>query len=135
MIDIMVYETGSGGDVLIRNNDIVMSFGEENVPYLSHFGGREWWGDDLLVFGNQRHLATTEKVINTVPLTSNGRVKIEEAMNKDLDYLAEEIPGTKSKVSVAINNSNKISADVEVNGQTFFMNWNPDSLYLSYALT
>jgi len=132
-IDLMVYETGSGGDVLIRNNDIVVVTGFENGPYLSMYEGNDSWMDDILLTGDQKHTATTEAVIASTPLTSAGRVEIEEAMNTDLDDLATISSSSKS-VAVSIAAKNRIDADIQIAGQTIHMNFTPDSLFLNYKL-
>jgi hypothetical protein len=43
MTDILIFETGNGGDMMLRNNDIVTVEGYENQPYLAMFGGNGSW--------------------------------------------------------------------------------------------
>lgn len=133
-MDILLTETGSGGDVVVCNHDLVTIAGYENTPYLAQYGGSSCWADDLLFFGDTRHTARTEKVVNTTPLTSTGRVLIEEAMNDDLLFIQDDVAGTKTNASVRITDTNEIAADITINGLSFYMNFKPDSLYLTYKL-
>jgi hypothetical protein len=132
-IDVMIWETGSGGNIKVQNNDLVVVNGYENMPYLSMYEGNDSWMDDLLLTGDQKHQATTEVVIAATTLNSTGRGLIEEAMSNDLDDLAKISSSTKS-VAVAIAAKNRINADIQIAGQNIRMNFNPDSLFLEYAL-
>lgn len=136
MIDMLVQEQGSGGDGIIRNNDIVMVFGFENQPYLAQFGGNEWWGNDLFFANepNSKFLSLTEQVLATTPLNSAGRILIEQAMADDLAYLTDYDPETKISVSVTIDSVNRISAINTINGQQIAMNWSPDASFLNYQI-
>ena len=132
-IDITLIETGSGGSIIVRNNDVAVSYGYENMPYLSMYEGSDSWMDDLLFTGDQQHNATTELVIAATPLTSVGRTEIEEAMSNDLDDLAAISSSTKS-VAVSIAAVNRINANIQIAGQNISMNFNPDSSNLNYTL-
>ncbi len=134
MIDIMVYESGSGGEIMVRNNDVVTVNGYENNPYLAQFGGNAFWGDGLLMTGDQQHVAQTEEALNTNTLSSSGRIAIEEAMKADLAFLPSDIEGTSVSVATQIAGPNRLNAQMNINGTIIYMNWNPDELFLNYAL-
>ena len=131
--DILIYETGSGGDFLLRGNGLATVSGYENSPYLSMFGGNDWWGNAYIPDGNSLFSAQTEDVLNTTPLTSAGRVKIENAIKADLAYL-DDITGTTYTVSTSIANANRLDIVITINGKVFNYQWNPDSLYLNYIV-
>ncbi len=131
--DIMVFETGSGGSIAIRNNDLVTVTGYENMPYLNMYEGDDNWADDILLTGDQRHRATTERVIADTPLTSIGRSAIEEAMSNDLDGLAK-LSGSTKTVAVSLGEKNRIDANIQITGQTIRMNFSPDARFLNYQL-
>lgn len=134
MIDILLYETGSGGEIIIRNNDVVTVAGYENMPYIAQFGGNGSWMDDLLLTGDQRHTSQTEQALIDVPLTSAGRIAINNAMEADLEFLSDDIAGTKVEVNTTIASRNRMDAAINAAGNTIYMNWNPDTLFLTYKL-
>lgn len=102
-MDLKLIETGNGGDVVKNAKDLAVIFGFQNVPYLSMFGGNveestpttrnytqqafDWWGNDLLMPNDSliQFNSETERALNTFPLTSSGRLKIENAVKKDLE--------------------------------------------------
>lgn len=131
MIDLLIWETGNGGDLLQRGNDIVPVTGYENTPYLALFGGSSWWGN-YLVPENQ-FLSRTEEVLRNTTLTSAGRIAIENALGLDLAFL-KEIEGTTYSCSVTIAGVNKLSIEITINGKVFSYNWNPDEMYLTYIV-
>ena len=142
MTDLLIYETGNGGDILIRGNDAVQVYGYENSPYLAMFGGADYFGNYLIqnstlnvpgstppaLFSSQ-----TEQVLKTTPLTSAGRITILNAMNADLAYL-NNIPGTTWNITLSITGPDRLEALININGKTFAMNWNPDKLFLTYQV-
>lgn len=104
-MDVAVIETGNGGDLQIAGNDLAMVFNGENNPYLAMFGGNpgfpsrnkveeeqsfDWWANNFLMPNDQskQFNSLTEYTLNTVSLNSTGRIKIEEAMKKDLAFMS-----------------------------------------------
>ena len=130
MTDLLLIETGSGGDLVLRGNDLASINGLENSPYLALFGGSDWWGNYLT---KNPFIAKTEELLKITPLTSSGRSKIEAAINQDLSYL-NDIKGTSWKVSTAITNTNRLDISIVINGQQFSLQWNPDKLFLTYKI-
>lgn len=131
MTDILIYESGNGGDILLRGEDLVKVNGYENAPYLAMFGGSDWWGNYLIP--DKPFNAKTENVLKSTPLTSNGRILIENAIREDLTFL-NNIVGTTATWKVAIAQANRVSIEVTINGQVFNYMWNPDELYLTYIV-
>lgn len=105
-MDLKVIETGNGGDLLQNGNDLAMVFSFENMPYIALFGGNkeaisptkriaseqayDFWANDLL-FRNDTSLqlnSLTEKTLENTPLTSAGRLIIEDAIKSDLEFMA-----------------------------------------------
>lgn len=132
MTDLLIYETGGGGDLLIEGNDLAQVTGYENAPYLSMFGGNDWWGNYMLAPQNQ-FASQTEQVMNTTPLSSAGRLKIENAIKADLSFL-NNIEGTVWSISTNIPAPNRFELLITINGTTFFYLWNPDKLFLEYQV-
>jgi hypothetical protein len=127
--DILIYETGNGGDLLLRGNDMATVTGLENSPYLALFGGSNWWGNYLT---DNKFLSLTEDTLLDVALTSSGRKKIEDAILKDLEYLNNV--DAEYSVSVTIAGANRVSMEININGDLFMMQWSPDELYINYQV-
>lgn len=103
-MDLQVIETGNGGDLIKNGNDLALVYSFENMPYLAMFGGNkesvtrprleteqafDWFGNSLF-FPNDESLqfnSLTEKALDTIPLTSAGRILIENEIKKDLQFM------------------------------------------------
>ena len=97
MRDLLIYETGDGGDLKVLNNDLALTTSLYNQVYLCLFGGNveastkgnelenekrfDWWANDLL---DLNFNSETERIINTVTLNPSGRLKILQAVKNDL---------------------------------------------------
>lgn len=104
-MDIELVETNNGGDLVKNAKDLSIIDGFENFPYLAMFGGNveestpvtrfenqkayDFWGNNLLWPGDSsiQFNSNTERALNTIPLTSEGRVLIEEAIQSDLEFM------------------------------------------------
>jgi hypothetical protein len=133
MTDILVYESGTGGDLIVRNNDLVTVQGYENQPYIANFGGSGGWADTFLT-GSQKHTSQTEAALLANDLNSAGRIAITNAISDDLQYLVTDIPGTVVNVQVSIPKVDRLDAFITIGGLTFYMNFNPDSKFLNYTI-
>ena len=133
MIDILITELGSGGEIIVRNNDAVGITGYENQLYLAMFGGASWWGNGLLVTGDAQFQSQTEQALLNNPLTSTGLIAIDTAISNDLDYLSN-ITGTTVSFTSTIVATNRLDIKVSIAGKTFYLSWNPDSRFLTYSL-
>ena len=97
MRDLLIYETGDGGDLKVLNNDLALTTSLYNQVYLCLFGGNvesstkgnelenenrfDWWGNSLLELNFN---SETERTINNVTLNASGRLKILQAVKNDL---------------------------------------------------
>jgi len=129
MIDIEILESGNGGEMSIAGNDIRVVTGYENMPYLSNFGGQNWWANNLLLNTNNdfEFNATTEQVLLTTPLNSNGRLIIIEAITNDLNYIIQNVPNTVINVTAKIVSDDRLNITISFLGLTFYYYWNPSS--------
>lgn len=103
--DIQLFENGSGGEMIIDNQDLSMTETLFQTIYLALFGGNveanttgnessgddrfDWWGNSLL-FSNIRSKqfnSNTERALNNTTLNSRGRSVIETAVLSDLRFL------------------------------------------------
>lgn len=137
MADLLIFESGNGGELKQRGNDFVMVQGIENEPYLLMFGGeRGWWGNDFLDPTDTDKIwsSETEKTLNSVALNSAGRIKIEEAVNKDLAPLRKQT-GAAITVQVQIaNNPDRCEIFIDINGLRQQFIWSPDALFKTYKV-
>lgn len=131
--DLAVIESdGNGGDLQMVGNDLAVVRGIENMPYLGMFGGNveqvtknkvdevesfDWWGNNLLMPANQsiQFNSITEKALNSTPLTSSGRVIIENAIKKDLQFLADS---ATIEVTVTIVSTDRINVKIKIAQKT-----------------
>lgn len=104
-MDFEVIETGDGGDLIKTPKDISVIDGLENVVYLAMFGGNvkqstptvraaneqafDWWGNNLIFPGDSvpQFNSETERILAQTPLTSAGRILIENAVKTDLEFV------------------------------------------------
>lgn len=103
-MDLEVIETGNGGDLVLKGNDLAFIFGFQNMPYLALFGGNveastpveripseqafDWWGNSLLPNKPEVQFnSLTERTLNNVAVNSAGRLEIENAVKKDLEFM------------------------------------------------
>lgn len=107
-MDLKVIESeGNGGDLVKTNKDLTTIEGLQNMPYIAMFGGNveastpterleneqafDWWGNSLLHPNDPQvqFNSLTEKKLLEVALNSAGRIQIEEAIIKDLEFMSE----------------------------------------------
>lgn len=127
-MDLVVLETGNGGDLQKAGNDFAVLQGWGNMPYLALFGGniegitkskvpgelsKDWWGNSLLFpqDSKQQFNSLTERTLMEVALTSSGREKIQQAVEKDLEFMKEF---AEIKVTVSIVSDDHIKIDIKV---------------------
>lgn len=125
--DLLLYESGSGGELKLLNDDLVLSETLYQTIYISLFGGNvkastlgneiasqerfDYWGNSL-VFKDRKNKqlnSETERVLSEVTINSSGRLKIKSAVEQDLFYLKNIVNFT---VNVLILNINKISIEI-----------------------
>ncbi len=102
IFDIMIFESGDGGDLNLKNEDIETISGLTNQVYLALFGGnkeestsddldlldkRSDWVGNFLLPVEQQFNSTFEKTINEITLTSAGIQTLVNAAKTDLEYL------------------------------------------------
>lgn len=119
-MDVAILETGNGGDIQLIGNDLAMQGSWGNMPYFGLFGGNkgavtkqrlpneesnDWWANDLL-FQNDTSVqfnSLTEKKLETIALTSAGRVELEETIKEDLLFMKPFADVTVSVTLIAVD--------------------------------
>jgi hypothetical protein len=127
-MDLVVLETGNGGDVTRRGNDLAMYFNGENNIYLAMFGGNpgfptrpndvesesfDYWGNRLFneSFPTRQFNSETEELLKNIALNSAGRQALEQAILKDLNYLR---PQSEITVQASILSDDWIQVNIKV---------------------
>lgn len=130
-MDLAVIETLNGGDLQIIGSDLATITGLENQIYLALFGGNpgystktkvdqveslDWWGNSLLMPNDSglQFNSIFESKLNKVPLNSAGRVELEEAAKKDLEFLSQY---AKITVAVSIVSDDRISMTIRMDSK------------------
>lgn len=129
MKDINLFETGSGGDIAIVNDDILLCEQLYQQAYLALFGGnieavttgneaalqyrQDWWANALLFANNpaKQFNSITEKTIKESPLNSKGRLAIISAVQTDLQYLKNI---AEVQVNVVILSTDKLQILINI---------------------
>ena len=128
--DIGLYESGSGGDFSLLNNDLVLSESLFNTIYIALFGGNiesstignelpteernDYWANELVFKNNvkKQFNSDTERALNNNVINSSGRIIIEQCVKSDLVFLSE-IVAIDVNVSIARINTIEISLQLK----------------------
>lgn len=128
-MDLKVIESGNGGDLVKTSKDLTVISGLGNMVYLALFGGNvkastpqkrlaseeafDWWGNSLFNPNDPdvQFNSLTERTLNNVALSSSGRLRIEQAAIKDLEFMKSFAVPT---VSVSIPETDKVNIYVRV---------------------
>ena len=125
--DIKIYETGNGGDINVLGNDLESVYSFENMPYLAMFGGNveqstnqvgeddeqqfDYWGNSFLIDAASQFNSLTERGLITTPITSEGRILIENLVRADLEFMREFAVVT---VTVRVLSDDKLNIDIGI---------------------
>lgn len=128
-MDLKVIELGDGGELVKTPKDLVVISGLGNMIYLALFGGNveastptrrlpteqafDYWANSLFSPDDpeRQFNSLTERTLNSVALTSSGRVRIEQAVLKDLEFM--KAFATVS-ASVSIPETDKVIIEVQL---------------------
>lgn len=126
-MDIELVESLNGGEMVARGRDVSVIRGLLNMPYLAMFGGNSeastpqlrlpseqdfsWWGNALETDSGLQFNSETERALNEIPLTSAGRVLIEQAVKRDLRFMRDF---AEVGVSVTIPATDKVVIAVRI---------------------
>lgn len=128
-MDLKVIESGNGGDLVKTSKDLTVISGLGNMVYLGLFGGNvkastpqkrleseeayDFWGNSLFNQNDPdvQFNSLTERTLNNVALSSSGRLRIEQAVIKDLEFMKQFAIVTPS---VSIPETDKVLIYVKV---------------------
>ena len=108
--DILIYESGDGGEMKLKNDDLETVSSITNGFYLALFSSKtpDWWGNAELLADNP-FSSTFEKTLDSVSLNSSGLKQLEQSALEDLNFL--KIYGEIS-VFASVLDLNKISLKI-----------------------
>jgi hypothetical protein len=131
--DILLRETGSGGDLVVLSNDLVLGDLLYQQFYLALFGGNlqastkgkyleneerfDYWGN-ALVWGTNKAKqfnSETERVLQNVVWNSSGRLQILQAVKTDLAYLEKVV---NFEIQVSLESLNRVAILITFSGKT-----------------
>lgn len=108
--DILIFESGDGGEMKLKNDDLETVSSITNSFYLALFSSKtsDWWGNAELLADN--HFSSTfEKTLDSVSLNSSGLKQLEQSALEDLSFLKQYGEIT---VFAAVLDLNKISLKI-----------------------
>lgn len=129
MADLEMRETGDGGDLILKGNDLSVIEGFQNMPYLASFGGNvaastegakvpdeqafDWWGNHLLLTDDKtiQYNSDFERRLTEVALSSSGRIQLEQAILSDLDFMKAF---SIISASVSIESVDRIKISIQI---------------------
>lgn len=119
--DVLIFESGDGGELSIENQDLVFVETLYQQIYLALFGGNveqvtktdylfneqrfDYWGNSLF-FADAPSLqfnSNTEKTLQNIALNSSGRLELIRAVESDLQYLNELLNYTVDVLFFEVN--------------------------------
>jgi hypothetical protein len=125
--DVLIVETLNGGDLNKINNDVVIAYGWENMPYIALFGGNpqqstpteridgeqnfDWWGNGYEANPIVQINSETERTLSQVNLNSSGRILIEQAVLRDLNFMTNF---ANVSVDVSIISDDRVQIDIAI---------------------
>jgi len=127
--DLTITETGSGGDLVLQGNNLSTTTSLWNMPYIALFGGNvqqltptdrpegeqqfDWWGNSALIPNDTelQYNSRTEKALNETSLNSAGRIKIQQAAQKDLEFMSSLADVT---VTVTLTGVDRVKIEVQL---------------------
>jgi hypothetical protein len=125
--DLKIYETGNGGDINVLGNDLESVYSFENMPYLAMFGGNieqstaqvgeddeqrfDFWGNSFLIDAASQFNSLTERGLIQTPITSEGRILIENLVRADLRFMEDF---AVVNVTVRVISDDKLNIDIAI---------------------
>lgn len=129
MFDLLLFETGEGADLQLLSDDFVSTDTYEGLIYLALFSGDDFWGNHLY---KEKYQCKTEKALRENTISSAGRIKIEEAIKNDLNYLKKHIAGVDISVETKIPDINRLHIRIRVADLVYIYEYNGDkTIYLN----
>jgi len=131
MEDLILYETGQGGELRSFDGELEMTEGFGSAVYISLFGGEKddsFWANDLLFNGNDSEVikSRTPESLQKYSLTKSNLSRIKTAVEQDLEWLKEF---ATISVDLQLTGFNKLRINIKItepesqNEENFSLNW------------
>lgn len=125
MTDVLLRLTPDGGDITVENGLTLMSDGLETAALLSLYGGNEqdpgdadsseqWWGNLGETEPNRRYRSETQYLLRSLPAVPANLRRIEEAAQRDLEWMLDSGIAKSIAVSASIPELNRVQVDVVI---------------------
>lgn len=127
MLNNSIFEDGNGGQLVLKNNEIVQTRSLSTLAYLLMFGGNveaetqkensigelkfDWWGNDPNLPSSTWINSRTERTLQGIEISSSSRYTIEEAVKYDVKSLEQYGEVT---VNVTFVNLNRVSIVITI---------------------
>lgn len=127
--DLLMQETGNGGDLVLKGNNLTLARAFQNMPYLGMFGGNveqsttgpkqpgeqalDFWGNYLLM-SQQPELqfnSDFERALYNTALSSAGRLQLERAVKEDINFMTVFSVLT---ISASIDDADRIRVYIQI---------------------
>lgn len=105
MLNNSIFEDGNGGQLVLRDNEIIQTSSIATLAYLAMFGGNveaetqkenatgelkyDWWGNDPNKPSSTWINSRSEKVLRGIEISSSSRYRIIEAVKYDTKVLEQ----------------------------------------------
>lgn len=127
--DFHLAEFGNGGDLVLLGNDLTLTEELLQMAYLALFGGNveastrgteipgqqreDWWANALIYpqASGRQFNSLTERALNTTVLNSAGRLEIQRAVEKDLQFMSDF---AEVGVEVSIETYNRVEIRIRI---------------------
>jgi len=123
--DVLLFQTNDDGNINVENGIVEMSGGLETTAYLSIFGGNEdddglsengltYWGNIDEIDPAQQYRSETQYLLQSIPATTGNLRRIEDAVNRDLQWFIDKKIANSITVVVSIPGLNKIKIVINI---------------------
>ena len=126
MSDPLLQQTNDDGEITYTNGQIVMSDGLETSAYLSMFGGNErdaggdatehlqWWGNLTEPEETRHYRSELQNLLRSIPLIPANLRRMEDAAERDLDWMKGTGLATFVGVEASIPALNRVQIDIRI---------------------
>lgn len=117
--DVRLFNTVDGGEIIVENGLFEMTGGLETSVYLSLFGGNEeddgleensfqWWGNIDETEPEKIYRSETQYLLRSIPATSANLLRINDAVERDLQWLLDANIANTLQIDISIPSLNQI---------------------------
>ena len=127
MLNFTLYEDGNGGQLILRNNEILQTNSLATLAYLLMFGGNveaetqkenavgelkyDWWGNEPSKPSTTWINSQTENTLRGIEISSSSRFIIQQAVENDVESLKQY---GEVEVEVTFQSSSRIKIDITI---------------------